>query len=436
MTFTYKPQTGERAQAVERSNMKKNRSILRTAAASTAALTVAASMIMLFPSSALADTTDGKVQTYEEQLAAYENRQAEAEARRLEALQNLNDAEAYRAALYESLELMERKLDTYSAMIVELDKQIDEKNRLIAETEQKIADTREQFLNRMTSVYEEGNVSYIELILGAEDISDFLSRVDNITAIMEYDQNMIDSLTESKKTLNTALEELEAARKAQEDTFKTLQNDRAEYTALLEEANRSVSLYQNLMSSAEQDELNAKLAAQKIDAELAEYLAQLAAQQNQQNQQNQPDQPDQPNLPGTPIQATGEFTWPLTDYVYISSHFGGRILDGEYEYHPATDIAAYEGTPIYAAGSGTVLRSEWNDSYGYYVLIDHGNGRSTLYAHQCQQPYVSAGNTVTAGQPIGLVGNTGYSKGAHLHFEFRIGGEKVDAEQYVTPPHQ
>ena len=104
------------------------------------------------------------------------------------------------------------------------------------------------------------------------------------------------------------------------------------------------------------------------------------------------------------------------------------------DYHAATDNAAPHGTEIYASNGGVVLRSEWHDSYGYYVLIDHGNGISTLYAHMSLLN-VSAGQTVSQGQVIGYVGNTGYSFGAHLHFEYRINGERVDAEQYVASPY-
>ncbi len=423
--------------------MKKN---IRAAAAGVLVLAVTVSATIIFPSSALADQ---KTQTYEQQIAAYEQQQKEAEARRQEALQNMNDAAAYKAALEESYELMGRKLETYSSMIVELDKQIDEKSSLIIETEKKIEDTRKQFLGRMASMYEDGNASYLEVILGAKDISDFLTRVDNISVMMEYDQKLIASLTEDKQTLNTALKELEEARKSQEEAFATLQNDKEAYAALIAEANESISQYKDLMESAEQDRMKARAAEDQIDGELSAYLAELAEkerleklqqqQQQQQNSQNNSSGGSNTNYyTPAPIvnNASGDFMWPLTSYVYISSHFGGRILNGSYDFHGATDIATPEGTPIYAAGSGTVVRSEWNNSYGYYVLIDHGNGKSTLYAHQCQPPFVNAGDNVTIGQNIGLVGNTGDSFGAHLHFEFRINGQKVDPEQYVTPPHQ
>ena len=94
------------------------------------------------------------------------------------------------------------------------------------------------------------------------------------------------------------------------------------------------------------------------------------------------------------------------------------------------DTAIAYGTPIYASNDGTVLKAESHSSYGYYVLIDHGQGRSTLYAH-CSSLATVAGQTVSKGQVIGYVGSTGFSTGNHLHFEFRINGNRTNPLNYV-----
>jgi len=136
--------------------------------------------------------------------------------------------------------------------------------------------------------------------------------------------------------------------------------------------------------------------------------------------------------------APSSFMWPVPVTRYVSSPFGWRTIYGQPNWHRGIDIAPshrywpasaiYEGTPAYivAAASGTVVTSQFNSSYGWYVLIAHGGGYATLYAHQHSRPMVSAGDFVAMGQRIGIVGSTGQSTGPHLHFEVRINGEPVN----------
>ena len=133
--------------------------------------------------------------------------------------------------------------------------------------------------------------------------------------------------------------------------------------------------------------------------------------------------------------ADGKFMWPLPspyDKSHITSTFGGRIhpITGVYQSaHGAIDIGAAANTPIYAAADGTVVISGWHDSYGNYVKIDHGEGWSTLYAHQTKRN-VSVGQTIKQGEVLGFVGTTGSSTGNHLHFEVRYNNERIDPLQF------
>ena len=127
----------------------------------------------------------------------------------------------------------------------------------------------------------------------------------------------------------------------------------------------------------------------------------------------------------------GELCWPLPGHTYISCNFGEEDAYGN-SGHRGTDIPAPEGTPILAAHGGTVIISGWNNSYGNQVLLDNGAGLSTRYAHMTAAA-VSAGETVTAGQVIGYVGNTGDSTGFHLHFEVMQNGVRVNPLDAVTP---
>ena len=127
---------------------------------------------------------------------------------------------------------------------------------------------------------------------------------------------------------------------------------------------------------------------------------------------------------------TGGFLWPAAGP--ISSPFGARPdpFGGGTEFHPGIDIAAEEGTPIHAAAAGTVVQVGPDGGYGNVVVVDHGNGITSKYAH-CSQTFAAVGQTVAAGDPIGAVGSTGRSTGPHLHFEVRVGNKPVDPATFL-----
>ena len=128
---------------------------------------------------------------------------------------------------------------------------------------------------------------------------------------------------------------------------------------------------------------------------------------------------------------SGNWYWPLPGRYHLSSLFGNRPdpFTGRRDNHTGTDVPAPGRTPIYAAQDGivtTVNRNKDASSYGYYCIISHGSGYATLYAHQCQVPPVTEGQTVSKGQVIGYVGTTGRSTGNHLHYELRVNGVRGD----------
>ena len=116
----------------------------------------------------------------------------------------------------------------------------------------------------------------------------------------------------------------------------------------------------------------------------------------------------------------------------VTSEFGNRIdpITGPPDGHTGMDLAVPSGTPVRAALGGTVTRSQYDSSYGYFVMIDHGSGLTTLYGHNSQL-LVSAGQTVQAGDVVSLSGSTGRSTGPHLHFEVRLNGERTDPRYYL-----
>ena len=197
----------------------------------------------------------------------------------------------------------------------------------------------------------------------------------------------------------------------QEETLANLNSDKSEYERLSNEAASYFNKLSSDKNAATAEYNKAKAEEEALDAQLQAMLAQIANQNSSQ------------------VTAEGEFMWPLPSGGYISCYFGDYDPGGRPHY--AMDIAIAAGTPIYASNDGTVVTATWHSSYGNYVVIDHGEGRSTLYAH-CSGLAVSAGQSVSKGQVIGYVGSTGYSTGNHLHFEFRINGQKVNPANYVS----
>jgi murein DD-endopeptidase MepM/ murein hydrolase activator NlpD len=133
------------------------------------------------------------------------------------------------------------------------------------------------------------------------------------------------------------------------------------------------------------------------------------------------------------VVGSGRLSWPSASSNVVTSLFGTRMhpIYGYYRTHNGIDIAAKYGTNILAADSGTVITSAYNSSYGNYVVISHGNGMTTLYAHMSARK-VSEGNAVSTGQTIGLVGSTGASTGPHLHFEVSVNGSRVNPLNYFS----
>ena len=187
----------------------------------------------------------------------------------------------------------------------------------------------------------------------------------------------------------------------------------AEAQALLDQINADVAAGNRQLDAED-------AAAANLQAEIAKKQKQLEEERKQQNV----------TLPPT---GSG-YQWPLpSSCLTLTSAFGYRIhpISGQPHSHTGIDVSAAGGTPIYAAKGGQVIMSEYgsgvNWSYGNFVVIDHGDGTTTLYAHMSSRA-VSEGQMVTQGQTIGYVGNTGNSKGNHLHLEVRVNGQRVDPE--------
>jgi len=362
--------------------------------------------------------TDATVQAYEQQIADLAARQEEALAKLDAVRDDYSDVMQTKAQYDELVALTIKKKDLAKAQLDAITAQIAEKKAAIAQAEADIAAQEKAFDERMVTLYEEGEASILGLILGAENLVDLLSRIDMATTIQEYDKQVIAALETAKTDLAENVADLEHSLALQEEAQAILE---ADILAAQEMADESLAYMESLKANEAallQQYYANREAEEALDAELNAYLAEL-----QKKQQS--------------AYVGGSLGWPLPTDVkyYVSSEYGNRILWGVPDFHYGIDLACACNTPIYAANAGTVVTSAVHWSYGEYVVIDHGGGQATLYAHMnagCRK--VAVGDKVEKGQLIGLVGTTGQSGGYHLHFEVRINGAHTQPRDYIVLP--
>ncbi len=384
---------------------------IRALSVSLAALLTASLLVMAPAPGNYANAKNAQVQRYEDQISDLERTQKELQDKIAKVKDEAAQTADYKQNLDSLVYTLSQKISVSETLLGELETRIEETKTTIAEKETAIEGTFEKFQERMRMSYEEGSVSYLSVILGSDSVSDFLSRVDRINSMLEYDKTMLNQYKTEKEDLERERANLEESIALQKSTLEALEKDKATNERLSAQA---ASYYDSLkedQASYQSQYEAAKAAEDKLDKELAAYLKSLQAQNSSQ------------------VTAAGEFMWPLpVGKGYISCYYGDSDPNGSPHY--AVDVAISYGTPIYASNDGTVLKAESHSSYGYYVLIDHGNGRSTLYAH-CSSLAAVAGQTVSKGQVIGYVGSTGFSTGNHLHFEFRVNGNRTNPLNYV-----
>ncbi len=308
---------------------------------------------------------------------------------------------------------------------IELHTQLIEQKTEEVDAAQKVADEQlEKYKVRVRAMEESGRYSYIEVLFGASSIGEFLSLIDDIGDIMRSDKELENAYRQSVEELKSVKAEYEEAKAEMEDSKAELVALKAQQEKDIAEATAVISSLQSDISSNSSvlNELSAQ--EQALNSEIQKKVAELNKQQEDAKKNTGG------SSGGGSATGTGNLVWP-SYCTYITSRQGPRThpVTGEYKNHGGTDIGASYGSAIYAADSGTVVYSSdgWNGGWGNYVMIDHGNGMQTLYAHMSSRA-VSVGQTVSAGQTIGYVGSTGMSTGPHLHFEMYINGSRIDPQ--------
>lgn len=352
------------------------------------------------------DSQLSNVQTQMEQQAA---NKAEAQGR-------INDFSAQLKIVQDELAQAESELKAIEAQRIKKEADIKENERLIKEAQERL-DRRLKILNkRVRDIYINGKLSYFDVILGAKDFGDFANRVELLKRIINADLDLIHAIQEEKRVI--------------EEKKAILVADHAKIVELQKEAEAKKAII-----VTKQQEKAALLAKAQTDWAVAEAAyRELEASSNAIREQIRARQAATAAAGGSAaagyVQGTGSLGWPLNGP--ITSPFGYRVhpIFGRVIGHTGIDIGIDEGTLVHAADGGTVVGAGWYSGYGYTVVIDHGNGMSTLYAHN-SAVNVSEGQAVSKGQVVAYSGNTGNSTGPHLHFEVRVNGDPVDPMGYL-----
>lgn len=310
----------------------------------------------------------------------------------------------------EELAEAKRKLAAIEARQQALEIKIRQNEAALAAKQKEYDKSRAVYKKRLRDIYENGQVNYLDVLLGAADFRDFSSRMYLLQRVVRRDFNLIDRL-------ETQREEL-LAKKAELDDIKS------QLSAAHAEGQKEQQIV--AQKTVERQKLYEQALAEKaqLDAEYEEL------QRNSQEITAMIQRMEQEGRMMPQAGGTGQLAWPVNGE--ITSPFGWRVhpIWGTQIFHAGLDIGADYGDPVHAADSGTVVYAGWMGGYGNAVMIDHGGGMVTLYGHNSSIT-VGEGEQVSKGQTIALAGSTGNSTGPHCHFEVRIHGEVVSPLQYL-----
>ena len=372
----------------------------------------------------------------------------------------------------EQIVLVQEQVDMYSEMIAQKMKEVEAaKNR---EEEQLL-----RYRTRVRAMEENGGYNILTLIFNAESFTELLTSLDDIGEIMEKDRQLEDQYIAAREEHEEIQAEYEEEKAQLEAKQAELEEEKAELEGLIAEADQLLKELEDDIEKAIKEYEIAEAARAAAAAELSNRVAALNKQNQEiadsKNNNNNSGSGDTGSGSGDTgsggssasgsgsgdtgsssgssgsgsgsgngglisagsegVQGTGALIWPVPCSHTVTSRFGWRVhpITGTERYHNGMDIDGYghDGDIIIACDAGVVVAAQWSDSYGYYVMIDHGNGMQTLYAHMSGMA-VSYGATVAQGQTIGYLGSTGWSTGTHCHLEVYVNGSRTDPEAYFS----
>ena len=364
-----------------------------------------------------------------------QRRQQEIQREAAEARRELRDTRSEMEELEGEIYFMDRVLDEASEQLEIIENRLADTKMELEQTEKALEQARqdlddhfERFKTRLRWMYINGPVGYLEVVLQATSFSDFLTRLEHMNTIARNDREIAERLhtaeelvayrvEQTHRLMNSvgALQLMQAERVA--DLNRVLDEKHDFMNHLLDDAYQ----YEAIIRQLEQTEREISAEIQRAQAEAEARRRAAAAEEAARRAAQQQVRP-----------SGGRMQWPVPGHYRVSSGYGNRShpIRRTPEFHTGVDIPAPNGTNIVAAESGVVIISGWRGGFGHTIVIDHGNGISTLYGHNSRN-LVTEGQYVERGDVIGRVGSTGVSTGPHLHFEVRHNGRHVNPNSYL-----
>lgn len=326
-----------------------------------------------------------------------------------EAVQKRNSLDLQISAMLDDISDVEE-------VINEKEAEINTKNAEIEALTLQIEETNNKLKTRLKVMYEYGATSYLQLILESKGLSDLVTRLSVVKKVYNYDKNVIAEFINTKQQVEDAKQLIVNEQKEQIEARDILEKKKSSLEALKSEKQQIIDELNNDINALEKEEKQKEADYEALKKELN---AALAAESSRSTK--------------SVYTGNGQFAWPSDSSTRITSGYGYRThpISGKKSLHRGIDIGASLGSNVLAAESGTVVTAGWNNSYGYYITINHGSGLVTLYAHNSKL-LVSKGDKVTKGQVIAKCGSTGNSTGPHIHFEVQLNGALQNPMNYLN----
>lgn len=340
--------------------------------------------------------------------------------------QELRAADEQLAETLTGLVAAERELEAATASYEQAKAAADQATQQLLEVSERLGAAEDDLAewsrrrdDRVAAAYKYGQVAFLDAFMRAEDFSELVTTGYYVTAVLDSDRRIVTRIDDLVDQVSAERREAEQLRVTARDQEAAALASRDQVVAITErhrqlaaQARAQQEQRAALMSQLQSEAGRLAAAEAALEAESESLARELAASRWR------------AGAPGA-----GELVWPTNGRV--GSGFGWRThpISGARRLHTGIDIGGPTGQPIYAAAEGLVVQANWRGGYGLAVVIDHGGGLATLYAHNSRL-LVSEGQVVSAGQQVSAMGSTGYSTGPHLHFEVRVDGQPRDPMEW------
>lgn len=378
------------------------------------------------------DELKDQIASIEEQIKASQNKIDAIAEKRGQSKDTLSDLMDEVQSLDKQINSYNKKISLLNRRIVELDFQIKKTKEDMNVQQGKIENTKELLSERIRAMYIAGETSSIEILMSADSFESFLTRIELVQSVTRHDSKLINDLEEQMNQLKKMEKELREQQVLVQSDKDEVSKAKAEILPKKAELNTKVLSMNRQISYLNAQDAETKRVQQKLEAQREAFEREVDDILN--------------GLVENGSGSVGNMIWPLPySGTYITSPYGYRTMNGVRKFHYGIDIsmpgaggttgpftkrlvAVADGKVVIASNDGS-----WNGGYGNYLAIDHGNGVVTVYGH-CYKLNVSYGQMVTQGQTVAIMGSTGNSTGAHVHFEVRVNGSKMNPQNYLSMP--